>query len=102
MRKAASEAFVKESVKQFYETQITVAVVLVSDSLAKSAQWDQYVRRSAASTILSVVYGHPTIITEQNHIVDLINDFADRLSYAAFPGAHLVEFFHWMKYVPSR
>jgi hypothetical protein len=102
MRKAASEAFLKESVKQFYETQITEAVLLVSDSLAKPAQWDQNVRRSAASMILSVVYGHPPITTEKNTIVDLINEFGHRLTRAARPGAHLVEFFHWMKYIPSR
>jgi hypothetical protein len=102
MRKAANEAFVKDSVKKFYEIQTTEAVLLASDSLAKPSQWDQNVRRTAASMILSVVYGHPTIITERNHIVDLINDFGRRLTRAAYPGAHLVEFFPWMKYIPSR
>jgi hypothetical protein len=102
MRKATSEAFLKESVKQFYETQITEAVVLVSDSLAKPPQWDQNIRRSAASMILSVIYGHPTITSEKHHTVDLINDFGHRLTRAAYPGAHLVEFFHWMRYIPSR
>jgi hypothetical protein len=102
MRKAASEEFVKNSVKQFYETQTTEAVLLSSDSLARPAQWDQNLRRSAASMVLSVVYGHPTITSEKDHTIDLINDFADRLSRAAYPGTYLVEFFHWMRYIPSR
>jgi hypothetical protein len=103
MRKSAEESFTKGSVKQFHEKQTTEAVHLTSEWLAKSAQWNQHLRRSAASTMLSIVYDHPTITSEQDHhTVDLINDFADRLTSAAYPGAHLAEFFHWMRYIPSR
>ncbi|KAH9953595.1 cytochrome P450 [Lactifluus volemus] len=91
MRKAANEWFSKDSVKRFYETQMTEAVVLAADSLTKPARWEQNVRRSAASMVLSVVYGHPTITSEKSHIVDSINEFGDRLARAACPGAHLVE-----------
>ena len=100
LRKAANVGFVKESVKRYYEKQITEAVLLASDSLTNPAQWDQNVTRSAASMILSVVYGHPPMTTEKNHIVDLIMDVASRLTRAAYPGAHLVEIFHWMRYIP--
>ncbi|KAH9960359.1 cytochrome P450 [Lactifluus volemus] len=102
MRKAANEWFSKDSVKRFYETQMTEAVVLAADSLTKPARWEQNVRRSAASMVLSVVYGHPTITSEKSHIVDSINEFGDRLARAACPGAHLVEVFHWMQYIPSK
>jgi hypothetical protein len=102
MRKATTEGFVKESVKQFYEKQITEAVLLASDSLANPAQWDQNVHRSAGSMILSVVYGHPPISAQKNHIVDLIINFGQRLTRAAYPGAYLVEYFQWMRYIPSR
>ncbi|KAI0255208.1 cytochrome P450 [Lactifluus subvellereus] len=102
MRKSAEESFTKGSVKQFHEKQTTEAVLLTSEWLAKPAQWNQQFRRSAASTMLSIVYDHLTITSEQDHTVDLINDFADRLTSAAYPGAHLVEFFHWMRYIPSR
>ncbi|KAI0255200.1 cytochrome P450 [Lactifluus subvellereus] len=87
--------------KMKYETQTTEAVLLSSDLLARPAQWDQNLRRSAESTILSVVYGHPTITSEKNHIVDLINDFSHRLTCAACPGHCFGEFFHWMRYIPS-
>jgi cytochrome P450 len=102
LRRAVNVGFVKESVKQYYEKQITEAVHLASDSLANPAQWDQNVRRSAGSTILSVLYGHPPITTEKSHAVDSIMDVGQRLTRAAYPGAHLVEFFHWMQYIPSR
>ncbi|KAH9973224.1 cytochrome P450 [Lactifluus volemus] len=102
MRKAANEWFSKDSVKRFHETQMTEAVVLAADSLTKPARWEQNVRRSAASMVLSVVYGHPTITSEKSHVVDSINEFGDRLARAACPGAHLVEVFHWMQYIPSK
>jgi hypothetical protein len=103
LRKAAIDGFVKD-VKQFYEIQTTEAVLLVSDSLANPAKWDDNVRRSMTSTVLSIIYGYPTITdtTEKNDLVDQINDFSHRLTSAALPGAHLVEFFRWMRYIPSR
>ncbi len=52
--------------------------------------------------VLSVVYDQPTIKSEQDRNVKLINDFVQRLTRAAYPGAHLVEFFPWMLYIPSR
>jgi hypothetical protein len=102
LRNAATEGFAKEFVKQYHERQITEAVLLASDSLANPAKLDQNIHRSAASMILSVVYGHPPITTEKNQIVDSIINFSERLARAAGPGAHLVEYFHWMRYIPSR
>jgi hypothetical protein len=102
MRKASNEWFSKESVKQFHETQMTEAVILVSDSLAEPARLEQNYRRSSASMVLSVIYGQPPIKSEENHIVHLIDDFGDRLTRAAYPGAYLVEVFPWMQYIPSR
>jgi hypothetical protein len=101
MRRASNEWFSKESVKQFYETQLTAAVILVSDSLAKPVRLEHNYRRSSASVVLSVVYGQPPLRSEENHTVDLIDDFGHRLARAAYPGAHLVEVFPWMQYIPS-
>ena len=52
--------------------------------------------------ILSVVYGYPRITSDQDQIVEDINDFSNRLTKAAAPGARLVEIFTWMRHVPSR
>jgi hypothetical protein len=102
MRKASNEWFSKESVKQFNETQMTEAIILVSDLLAKPARLIQNIRRTSVSTILSMVYGQPPIESEGNHIVDLFDEFGLRLIRAAYPGAYLVEVFPWMRYIPSR
>ncbi|KAF8485183.1 cytochrome P450 [Russula ochroleuca] len=101
MRRAATEPFNKSSVKTFYETQITEAVLLASDLLVGPAQWDQHFRRASASLILSVLYGYPTLKSEQDHIIVGIKNFSDRLFKAGFMGSHLVHFFPWLRHLPS-
>lgn len=102
MRKAAHEGLNKGVVRDFHGTQTKEALILASDGLKDPAEWDKHLRRAAASMVLSVVYDQPTIKPGQDHNVKLINDFVQRLTRAAYPGAHLVEFFPWMRYIPSR
>ncbi|KAH9966016.1 cytochrome P450 [Russula dissimulans] len=101
MRKASHEAFSKGLIKRFHATQTTEALLLACGLLDEPAKWDRHCCRAAASMILSVLYGYPTIISEQDQTVEAINNCADRLTHAAYPGAHLVEFFPWMRYIPS-
>jgi hypothetical protein len=104
MRRAASETLSKSSVKAFSETQITGAVLLANDLLVSPArcQWDQHFRRAVASMTLSILYGYPALNPEQDHIVEAFEDFAERLFKAASMGAHLVQFFPWLRHLPSR
>jgi hypothetical protein len=102
MRKAASEKLSTSSVKGFYETQMKEAVLQACDMLDDPARWDRHFRRTAASATLSVVYGHPTLTSEQDHIVRVINDFCERLFRAVPVWAHLVENFPWLRHLPSR
>jgi len=102
MRKAAHEGLNKGVIKDFHETQTREALLLAASGLAEPAQWDKHIRRAAASMVLSVVYNQPPIKSEQDSTVKLANEFIRRLTLAAYPGAHLVEFFPWMKYIPSR
>ena len=102
MRKAANERLTKSSVKGFHETQMTEAVVQASDLLVSPARWDQHFRRAAASTVLSIVYGYPTLKSEQDHTLEAINDFSIRFLTHAALGAHMVQFFPWLRHLPSR
>jgi hypothetical protein len=102
MRRAANDGFSKTLAKRYHEKQMSEAVLLAFDCLVKPAQWDNHYRRAAASMILSVVYGSPAIISEQDHTIQAINDFSSRLTRAAYPGAYLVEFLPWMRHIPSR
>ena len=102
MRKAANERFNRSSVKRFYETETTDAVLLACSWLINPAKWDQHLRRVAASTTLSVIYGYPPLTSEENHTVEVINDFSKRVFTAALMGSHLVHVFPWLRYLPSR
>ncbi|KAI0303046.1 cytochrome P450 [Russula brevipes] len=101
MRKVTDEVLSKGSAKEFYETQMTEAVVLASDWLVTPAKWDRHLYRATASTMLSVLYGYRTVTSERNHTIELINDFGKRIFRASSLGAHLVELFPWMRHVPS-
>jgi len=55
----------------------------------------------ATSTILSVVYDLPTVSSPDDPTVTKVNAFMDKLLHYALPGNYLVEFFTWMKCIPS-
>jgi hypothetical protein len=101
MRKASNDKLSTGAVKGFYETQIKEAVIQACDLFADPAQWDRNFRRTAASVSLSVVYGYPPLASDQDHIVRVINNFTTCLFIAVNMGAYWVEFFPWLRYLPS-
>jgi hypothetical protein len=101
MRKAAHEGLSK-SVESFKTPQLAEAILLTSGLLAQPAAWDKHFCRTTASMIMSVTYDNPPIVSELNPSVKAINDYVVRVTRAALPGAHFVEFFPWMMYIPSR
>ncbi|KAI0254607.1 cytochrome P450 [Lactifluus subvellereus] len=102
MRKAAHEGLSKSVVESFKAPQLIEAILLTNGLLAQPATWDSHIRRTAASMVMSVTYDTPPIVSELDSSVRDVNDFVARLTRAALPGAHLVEFFPWMMYIPSR
>ena len=102
MRRATDEGISKSAVKGFYETQMTEAVLMAGGFLDSPALWDQHTRRATTSMILSVLYGFPTLKSEQDHNVEAVYDFTERLLKAVVVGAHLVQFFPWLRHLPSR
>ena len=101
MRRAANEGFTKGSAMRFHEKHLAEAVFLGCDWLFEPAKWDHHLRRAAVSATASVVYDHPTIKSDQHPTVEFVNDLIHRVTSAALPGAHLVEFFPWMRHIPS-
>jgi hypothetical protein len=102
MRKASHEGLSKSVVESFKTPQLTEAILLTSGLLAQPSTWDKHFRRTAASMVMSITYDTPPILSELDSSVKAINDFVARLTRAALPGAHFVEFFPWMMYIPSR
>jgi hypothetical protein len=101
MRRAAHEGLAKSVVESFKRPQFNEAILLASALLAQPATMDNHLRRSTASMIMSVTYDVPPIVSELDPGVKAINDFAARVTRAALPGSHFVEFFPWMRYIPS-
>jgi hypothetical protein len=102
MRKASHEGLSKTVVESFKTLQRIEAVLLTSGLLAQPSTWDKHFRRTAASMMMSVIYDTDPIVSELNSSVKAVNDFVARLTRAALPGAHFVEFFPWMMHIPSR
>ena len=102
MCKAANDKLGTSTVRGFYETQMTEAVLQACDLLASPARWDRHFRRTAASMSMSIIYGYPTLTSEQDHVVRAINDLAERLFNAVSMGAHWVQFFPWLRHIRSR
>jgi hypothetical protein len=57
--------------------------------------------RASASIILSIVYDLPENLSLNHSVIAGMNDLSEEAVKAAAPGAHLVEFFPWMLYIPS-
>ena len=57
--------------------------------------------RASASIVLSVVYDRPMVSSTDDLTVIKVNRFAEIAVNYAQPGNYLVEFFPWMKYIPS-
>jgi hypothetical protein len=104
MRKASHESLSKSVVESYKMPQLNEAILLTSGLLAQPATWDNHLRRTAASMLMSVTYDTPPVVSESemDPRVKDVNDFVARLTRATLPGAHLLEFFPWMMYIPSR
>ncbi|KZT21020.1 cytochrome P450 [Neolentinus lepideus HHB14362 ss-1] len=102
MRKAVHEGLQKSIIHRYQPTQFNEAVLLTSGVLSDPDTWAAHLRRTAASTLMSVVYATPPILSEQEPSVKSVNDFAARLTRAILPGTHLVEFFPWMVHIPAK
>lgn len=104
MRRAAHEALAKTVLQRYYPIQTKEATILVLSLLTPSVSLnpDKQFQRLTASTIMSIVYDLPTIVSEHDHTVKQIEEFNGRISEAALPGAHFVDIFPWMVHIPER
>jgi len=104
MRRAAHEALTKRVVQNYHPIQMKEATILVSSLLISSANFkpDRHFRRLAASTIMSIIYDYPTIMSEHDPSVERIDKYIDRNSHASAMGSYFVDIFPWMKHIPER
>ena len=103
IRRTAHEALTKSVVRHYHPIQTKEATILVSSLLTPSvSNPDKQFQCSAASTILSIVYDHPTILSEHDQTLQKIEAYNLRVSKAATPGTFFVDIFPWMMHIPER
>ncbi|KAF9463392.1 cytochrome P450 [Collybia nuda] len=100
MRRATHEVLNVRSVEEYRSLQEVEAAHLVTNLLRSPDDWDYHFKRSAASTVLCVVYGWDPVGFNGDDIIEKINGQTHRLADALLPGAHLVEIFPIIKYLP--
>ena len=101
LRRVAAEGFSKSAVKHFYPIQNREAIISAL-SLIKNPTQEKDFQRHAASIMFSVTYHFPPVESEDHpHVVGITNHL-QRMMQEMEPGARLVEYFPWLRYVPSR
>ncbi|KAI3620758.1 cytochrome p450 [Moniliophthora roreri] len=101
MRRAGHEGLNKTVAASFQVPQYREAISLVDGMIKRPQLWNAEIRRATASMVWSVVYDKEPITDVMDPQVAAVNDFITRIVRAAFPGAHYVEYFTWMKHLPS-
>ena len=103
-RRAAHEALTKRATQNYHPIQMKEATILVSSLLMHSAnqKLEEKFKRLAASTIMSIVYDYPTILSEHDDAVEGIEKCLSRFSEAMMMGSYFVDILPWMKYIPAR
>ncbi|KAF8195338.1 cytochrome P450 [Mycena galopus ATCC 62051] len=100
MRRESHEALNKQMAKNYHQYQENEAVLVVHQFMETPRDFDNHLRRAAASLVMSVIYGTPPIMDSDDPAILRVNQFTDRTLIAAAPGAHLVEYFTWMEKLP--
>ncbi|KAH8982499.1 cytochrome P450 [Lactarius akahatsu] len=79
-----------------------VKAIMLALSLMKSSLMKKHFQRHAWSIILSINYHLPPVESEDDPVIVGVVNHVERAARELRPGARLVEYFPWMRYVPSR
>ena len=95
------EGFSKSVVQDFYPIQNREAIMLAL-ALMMSPPMKKHFQRHAWSIVLSISYHLPPVESEDDPVVIGFANHVLRGLHEIQPGNRLVEYFPWMRYIPSR
>ncbi|KAH9165237.1 cytochrome P450, partial [Lactarius sanguifluus] len=101
-RRVAVEGFSKTNSQQFRPIQGREAIMLALELIKSPPSPEKHFKRHASSIMLSIIYDLPPTESEDDPVVVGINDHVERILFEVQAGTRLVEYFPWMKYIPSR
>ena len=101
-RRVAVEGFSKLAVEDFHPIQGREAVMLALALMKSPFALEKHLQRHAWSIMLSINYHLPPVDSEDDPVVVGVAKHVDRCLREMQPGARLVEFFTWMRYIPSK
>ncbi|KAH9022345.1 cytochrome P450 [Lactarius pseudohatsudake] len=101
-RRVAVEGFSKSTVRDFYPIQGREALMLALALMKNPSTLEKHLQRHAWSVMLSVSYHSPPVDSVEDPVVVRIAKQVERLLHEMQPGSRLVEFFTWMRHIPSR
>ncbi|KAI0288698.1 cytochrome P450 [Russula brevipes] len=101
-RRASMESFSKSVVPRFYPIQSREALTLALALLRSPSALESHLQRHASSIMLSINYHLPPTQSEEDPIVVRAANHARRVLHEIQPGVRLVEYFPWLRYVPSK
>ncbi|KAI0700081.1 cytochrome P450 [Cytidiella melzeri] len=100
MRRAAHDSFNPKAVSKYQPIQAKAAAQAACRMISQPDSLEDYLKQFGASTILTSVYGWPSISTDEP-IVKRLVDHVGYLSPAVLPGAFFVDLIPAMKYLPT-
>ena len=101
-RRVVVEGFSKSVVPHFYPIQGREAIMVALALIRSPSDPEKSFQRHATSIMLTVNYQFPPIDSENDPTIVGVAEFVERAAHEMMPGARLVEFFTWMRYIPSR
>ena len=96
------ESFSKSVVPRFYPIQSREALTLALALMRSPSALESHLQRHASSIMLSINYHLPPTQSEEDPIVVRAANHARRVLHEIQPGVRLVEYFNWLRYVPSK
>jgi|SRR6266702_4350291 len=101
-RRVAVEGFSKSIVHHFHPIQSREAIMLTLALIKSPSSPEKHIQRHASSIMLSINYHFPPVDSEDDPVVVEVVKQVERTVHEMQPGTRLVEFFPWMRYIPSR
>ena len=99
-RRPTVDGFSKTAVREFHPIQNREAIMLALALMKNPPSLKQF-QRHTWSGLLSINYNHPPVESEDGPVVAGVGNHILRIMHEVHPGMRLVEFFPWMRYVPS-